>query len=88
MLSPAELDDLAAEPEEPVVGLAVAIAESLVEEIKTLVTGFITALVKEVFSEYEFLQAGEHKSHLLMNVLDNEALEAKMNSDLAKEWGK
>ena len=43
-------------------------------------------MIKEVVSEYEFVQAGVHKSHLLMNVLDMEALEAEMNSDAAKEW--
>ena len=42
----------------------------------------------DVVSEYEFVQAGEHKSHLLMNVLNMEALEAEMNSDEAKEWDK
>ena len=41
---------------------------------------------KEVVSEYEFVQVGEHKSHLLMNVLNKEALEAEMTSDAAKEW--
>ena len=43
---------------------------------------------KEVVSEYEFLKAGEYKSHLLMNVLDMEVLEAEMTSDAAKEWDK
>ena len=43
---------------------------------------------QEVVSAYEFVQAGEHKSHLLMNVLDMEALEAEMTSDAAKEWDK
>ena len=43
---------------------------------------------QEVVSEYEFIKAGEHKSHLLMNVLDMEALEAEMTSDAAKEWDK
>ena len=43
---------------------------------------------QEVVSEYEFVQAGEHKSHLLMNVLDMQALEAEMTSDAAKEWDK
>ena len=43
---------------------------------------------QEVVSEYEFLQAGEHKSHLLMNFLDMEALEAEMTSDASKEWDK
>ena len=32
----------------------------------------------DVISEYEFVQAGENKSHLLMNVLDMKALEAEM----------
>ena len=43
---------------------------------------------QEVVSEFEFVKAGEHKSHLLMNVLDNEALVAEMTSDAAKEWDK
>ena len=43
---------------------------------------------KDVISEYEFVQVGEHKSHLLMNVLDMEALKAEMTSDAAKEWDK
>ena len=43
---------------------------------------------QEVVSEYEFVQAGEHKSHLLMNVLDMEALEAEMTSEAAKGWDK
>ena len=42
----------------------------------------------DVISEYEFLQAGQHKSHLLLNVLDMEALEADMTSDAAKEGAK
>ena len=58
------------------------------EQFKTDVSGFITAMGQEVVSEYEFVQAGEHKSHLLMNVLDMAALEAEMTSDAAKEWGK
>ena len=43
---------------------------------------------QEVVSEYEFVQAGEHKSHLLMNLLDMETLEAEMISDTAKECDK
>ena len=43
---------------------------------------------QEVVSKFEFVQACEHKSHLLMNVLNNEALEAEMSSDAAKEWDK
>ena len=58
------------------------------KEFKTDVSGFITAMGHEVVSEYEFVQAGEHKSYLLMNVLDMEALEAEMTSDAAKEWDK
>ena len=58
------------------------------EEFKTDVSGFIRAMGQKVVSEYEFVQAGEHKSHLLMNVLDMETLKAEMNSDLAKEWDK
>ena len=54
------------------------------EEFKTDVSGFITAMGKEVVSEFEFVQAGEHKSHLLMNVLDNDALEAEMTSDATR----
>ena len=38
----------------------------------------------EVISEYEFVQAGEYKSQLLMNLLNMEALEAEMTSDAAK----
>ena len=56
------------------------------EEFKTDVTGFITAMGKEVVSGYEFVQADEHKSHLLMNVLDMDALCTEMSSDAAKEW--
>ena len=43
---------------------------------------------QEVVLEYESVQAGEHKSHLLMNVLDMKALEAEMTSDTAIEWDK
>ncbi len=56
------------------------------EKFKTDVSGFITGMGQEVVSEYEFVQAGEYKSHLLMNVLDMESLEAEMNSDAAKDW--
>ena len=58
------------------------------EEFKNDISGFITAMGFDVISEYEFVQAGEHKSHLLLNVLDMEALEAEMTSDAAKEWDK
>ena len=58
------------------------------KEFKTDVSGFISAMGQEVVSEYEFVKAGEHKSHLFMNVLDMEALEAEMTSNAAKEWDK
>ena len=58
------------------------------EEFKADVSGFITAMGQEVVSEYEFVQAGENKSHLLMNVLVTEALLAEMTSDAAKELDK
>ena len=54
------------------------------EEFRTDVSGFITAMGPDLVSEYEFVQAGEHKSHLLMHVLNMEALEAEMTSDEAK----
>ncbi len=38
------------------------------EEFKTDVSGFITAMVQEVVSEYEFVQVGDQKYHLLINV--------------------
>ena len=40
---------------------------------------------QEVVSEYEFVKANEHKYHLLINVLDMEALEAEITLDTAKE---
>ena len=43
---------------------------------------------QKVVSEYEFVQASDHKSHLLMKVLDMKALEAEITSDAAKEWDK
>ena len=58
------------------------------EEFKNDITGFITTMGVEVVSEYEFVKAGENKSHLLMNVLDMDALVAEMTSDAAKEWDK
>ena len=42
----------------------------------------------DVISEHEFVQAVQHKSYLLLNVLDMDALEAEMTSDAAKEWDK
>ena len=50
------------------------------EEFKNDVSVFITTMGQDVVSEYEFVQAGEHKSRLLMNVLDMKALEAEMTS--------
>ena len=58
------------------------------EEFKKDISGFINAMGFDVISEYEFVQAGEHKSHLLLNVLDMQALKAEMTSDAAKEWDK
>ena len=68
--------------------LIISIFSCTFEEFKNDVSGFITAMGKDVVSEYEFVQAGEHKSHLLMNVLDMKALEVEMSSDAAKEWDK
>ena len=50
------------------------------------VSGFITDMGQEVISEYEFVKVNDHKSHLLMNVLDMDALCTEMSSDAAKEW--
>ena len=58
------------------------------EEFKNDITGFIKTMGVEVVSEYEFVKAGENKSHLLMKVLDMDALVAEMTSDAAKEWDK
>ena len=52
------------------------------------VAGFITDMGKEVVSDYEFVKVDEHKSHLLMNVLDMDALCTKMTSDECTEWDK
>ena len=43
---------------------------------------------QKVVSEYDFIQASELKSHLFMNVLNMEALEAEMTSNAAKDWDK
>ncbi|AIQ97357.1 hypothetical protein EW15_1265 [Prochlorococcus sp. MIT 0801] len=37
---------------------------------------------------YELVKVDEHKSHLLMNVLDMEKLGAAMTCDFAIEWDK
>ena len=58
------------------------------EEFKKDISGFISAMGVDVISEYEFVQAGQHKSHLLLKVLDMEALEAEMTSDAAMDWDK
>ena len=58
------------------------------EDFKRDVTGFIADMGKEVVSNYEFVKVSDHKSHLLMNVLDMDALCTEMTSDKAKEWDK
>ena len=58
------------------------------DSFKKDVTGFITDMGKEVVSDYEFVKVKDHKSHLLMNVLDMDALCTEMSSDEAKEWDK
>ena len=58
------------------------------DSFKKDVTGFITGMGKEVVSDYDFVKVDEHKSHLLMNVLDMDALCTEMTSDKAKEWDK
>ena len=45
-------------------------------------------MVQQVVSEYEFVQAGEHKYNLFMNVLDMEVLEVEMTSDGIKSGKK
>ena len=52
------------------------------------VTGFITDMGKEVVSDYEFVKVSDHKSHLLMNVLDMDELCKKMTSDECTEGDK
>ena len=46
----------------------------LFDSFKKDVTGFITDMGKEVVSDYEFVKVSDHKSHLLMNVLDMDEL--------------
>ncbi len=58
------------------------------DSFKKDVTGFITDMGKEVVSDYEFVKVDEHKSHLLMNVLNMDALCTKMASDECTEWDK
>ena len=49
---------------------------------------FLEDLCKEFVDAYEFVKVDEHKSHLLMNVLDMDALCTKMASDECTEWDK
>ena len=49
---------------------------------------FLEDMCKEFVTAYEFVKVDEHKSHLLMNVLDMEALCTKMASDECTEWDK
>ena len=58
------------------------------DSFKKAVTGFIKDMGKEVVSDYEFVKVDEHKSHLLMNVLDMDALCTTMASDECTEWDK
>ena len=58
------------------------------DSFKKDVTGFISDMGKEVVSAYEFVKVDEHKSHLLMNVLDMDELCKKMASDECSEWDK
>ena len=58
------------------------------DSFKKDVTGFITDMGKKVVSDYEFVKVDEHKSHLLMNVVDMERLEAAMTSPICIEWDK
>ena len=59
------------------------------DEFKNDVTNlFLEDICKEFVTEYEFVKVNDHKSHLLMNVLDMKVLEAEMTSDAAMEWDK
>ena len=58
------------------------------EDFERDVTGFIADMGKEVVSNYEFVKVNDHKSHLLMNVLNMDALCTEMTSDKAREWDK
>ena len=49
---------------------------------------FLEDLCKEFIDTYEFVKVDEHKSHLLMNVLDMDELCKKMTSDECTEWDK
>lgn len=56
-------------------------------EFITNVSLFLTARGKEIFSKYKLVQAGEHISHLLINALDNKALDTEITFDAANDWG-
>ena len=58
------------------------------DSFKKDVTGFIADMGKDVVSDYEFVKVSDHKSHLLMNVLDMDELCKKMTSDECTEWDK
>ena len=49
---------------------------------------FLEDICKEFVTAYEFVKVDEHKSHLLMNVVDMERLEAAMTSPICIEWEK
>ena len=59
--------------------------DSFINEVTNL---FLDDLCKEFVDAYEFVKVDEHKSHLLMNVLDMEKLGAAMTCDFAIEWDK
>ncbi len=49
---------------------------------------FLEDICKEFVTAYEFVKIDEHKSHLLMNVVDMEKLEAAMTSPICVELDK
>ena len=49
---------------------------------------FLEDICKEFVTAYEFVKVDEHKSHLLMNVVNMEKLEAAMTSTICVEWDK
>ncbi len=49
---------------------------------------FLEDICKEFVTAYEFVKVDEHKSHLLMNVVDMEKLEAAMTCPICVEWDK
>tara|TARA_Y100001968_G_C19013512_1_gene551751 strand:- start:250 stop:513 length:264 start_codon:yes stop_codon:yes gene_type:complete len=55
---------------------------------KDVIELFLQDICKEFVTAYEFVKVYEHKSHLLMNVLDMDKLEAAMTCDFAVEWDK